>query len=195
MKESKEGLDWFPLFQRGDKHAFKQAFDLHYRSILYFASTILQQDSYAEDIASQTFVKAWDRHSQFESPRHLENFLYLVTRNACISHLRSGRVSQHTEQEWDRLSAVTEEQEMPIDLERVQTQLIEQLYRQLESLSGGDILRMSYLEGKSTEEIARELNMTENNVYVIKSRSLKLLRQRLGREGLHLFILLLLFQR
>lgn len=192
MKENNHNPDWFLLVQRGDKVAFNQVFELHYRSVLFFASSILKQDSYAEDIVIQTFTKAWDRRASFESPRHLENFLFLVTRNACISYLRAGRVIDNTAKEWDRLTRESSETTTPVDLERVQARLIEKLYEHLMSLLGGEILRMSYLEGKSTREIAEELQITENSVYVKKFRSLKLLRERLQGEDPTLLILFLL---
>ncbi len=85
--------DWFDLFKRGDQQAFRHAFDTYYKPVTYFALKILNDDFYAEDIVSESFRKAWDARSKFATERHLENFLYLVTRNACISHLRSERIA------------------------------------------------------------------------------------------------------
>jgi RNA polymerase sigma-70 factor (ECF subfamily) len=193
MKD-KQGSDWFFLFKEGDKNAFRQAFELHYRSILYFASSILQQDSYAEDLVSDTFRKAWENRKNFETTRHLENFLFFVTRNACISYLRTGRTIHNTEQEWVRLTGEKEEEDAAIDLERVQTRLIESLHEYLSKLSGGEVLRMSYLEGMSTQEIACALKISENSVYIIKSRSLRQLRELLGREVISLLFLLTILE-
>lgn len=193
MKESKEGSDWFTLFKQGNKDAFKRVFELHYRSVLFFASALLKQDSFAEDIVSQTFFKAWDKHSHFESPRHLENFLFLVTRNSCISYLNAGRLSKSAISELLRLSREAEEPEKSIDLEWLQTQLIEQLHHHLGSLPDGHILRMLYLERKSVQEVAGKLNITESALYVKKHRALKSLRKRMDKEGLHFLIWLLVF--
>jgi RNA polymerase sigma factor (sigma-70 family) len=192
MKTTIKGDDWFLLFREGDRNAFRLVFDKYYRSISYFALKILRDDSYAEDIASETFRKAWDRRDKFATPRHLENFLYLVTRNGCISYLRSGRVIQSTAQEWIRLAGDKENGDSSIDLERVQTKLIEVIFEKLEELPGGDVLRMAFIEGKSTQEIATELEITENNVYIIKSRSLKALRTMLNKNEWMFFVLLFL---
>lgn len=185
-----KGNDWFSLFKDGEVHAFQQVFDKYYRPVSYFALKILNDDLYAEDIVSETFRKAWDARQRFATQRHLENFLYLVTRNACISHLRSIRVVQSTDEEWTKLSAEEPEEGTPLDLERVQTKLIQTILDKLKELPGGDVLRMSYIEGKSTKEIATALNITENNVYIIKSRSLKALRAVLTRHEWMFFILL-----
>jgi RNA polymerase sigma-70 factor (family 1) len=189
MKAPIEGNDWFHLYKEGDKNAFAKAFDLHYRAIMYYALKILHDDSYAEDIVSESFNKAWDNRPKVETPKHLENFLYLVTRNACISYLRTGKVIQTTEKEWSRIADV-EDEGNPIDLEKVQAELIQRIHEHLEQLPGGEILRMSYLEGMSTREIAKQLNITENTVYIAKSRSLKALRAILTKNEWMLAIFL-----
>lgn len=192
MKAINEVNDWFHLFRQGDQNAFEKVFDLHYRSIVYYALRILHEDSYAEDIVSETFRKAWDNRARMETPRHLENFLYFVTRNACISYLRSDRTNQTTEKEWGRMTDMEEEDNV-LDLERVQVELIQKIHQHLEKLPGGDILRMSYLEGKSTKEIAAALNITENTVYIAKSRSLKALRSVLTKNEWMFFLILTSF--
>lgn len=188
-----EGDDWFLLFREGDKKAFRSVFDRYYRPISYFALKILRDDSYAEDIVSETFRKAWDRRDKFATPRHLENFLYLVTRNSCISYLRSGRVIHSTAQEWVRMAEDEDGADSAIDLERVQARLMEVIFEKLEKLPGGNVLRMAFIEGKSTSEIAHELETTENNVYIMKSRSLKALRSMLTQN--EWMFLVLLFMR
>jgi len=190
MKTVAQGNDWFTEFREGETEAFRHVFDKYYRPVSYFAQKILNDDLYAEDIVSETFRKAWDARKKFATPRHLENFLYLVTRNGCISHLRSERVAQTTDKEWTRLSGDEPEPGLPLDLERVQARLIEMMFEKLRELPGGDVLRMSYIEGRSTKEIAAELNITENNVYIIKSRSLKALRAILTKGEWMLFMLL-----
>jgi RNA polymerase sigma-70 factor (ECF subfamily) len=192
MKTITKGEDWFHLFQKGDESAFKEVFDKYYRSITYYALKILHDDSYAEDISSEAFRKAWENRSKFETTKHLENFLYLVARNSCISYLRSDRVIESTQKEWTKLSADEEKEDSPVDLERVQARLLEMIYKKMEQLPGGDVLRMSFIEGKSTKQIAHELDMTDNNVYIIKSRSLKVLRTMLSKNEWMFFVLLFL---
>jgi len=191
MKTITKGKDWFHLFREGDENAFKEVFQKYYRSITYYALKILHDDSYAEDISSEAFRKAWENRSKFETPKHLENFLYLVARNSCISYLRSDKVTESTQKEWTNIHTAKEENS-PIDLERVQTRMLEIIYEKMQQLPGGDVLRMSFIEGKSTKEIAQELEITENNVYIIKSRSLKVLRSMLSKNEWMFFVLLFL---
>jgi RNA polymerase sigma-70 factor (ECF subfamily) len=192
MKTVIQGDDWFLLFREGDRNAFRQVFDKYYRPVSYFAMKVLRDDTYAEDIVIEAFRKAWDNRGKFATPSHLKNFLYLVTRNECISHLRSTRVIRSTSQEWVRMSEDNETALSAVDLERVQTQIMEMIFEKLQELPGGDVLRMSFIEGKSTKEIATELDISENNVYIIKSRSLKTLRTMLNKTEWMFFILIFL---
>ncbi|HVU95500.1 MAG TPA: sigma-70 family RNA polymerase sigma factor [Puia sp.] len=189
MKISSKGDDWFLLFRDGDEEAFRHVFDKYYRPISYFATKILREDTYAEDIVSETFRKAWERRDKFDTCRHLENFLYLVTRNACISHLRSLRVAHTTDRQWVKMAGADSGELTPLDVERAQAKLVEAILTKMEQLPGGNVLRMSYIEGKSTKEIADELNTSENNVYIIKSRSLKALRSILTNNEWMFFVL------
>jgi len=189
MEIVKKGDDWFHLFKKGEEHAFRQVFEKYYRPVSYFALKILNDDLYAEDIVSETFNKAWQARAKFATARHLENFLYLVTRNSCISYLRSERVSRKTNVEWVNLAASGIEDETQLDLERVQVELLETIFEKLKELPGGDVLRMSYIEGKSTREIAQALDITENNVYIIKCRALKTLRIALTHKEWMFFAL------
>src|ERR1700754_2038472 len=127
MKTTTKGEDWFHLFQKGDENAFKEVFEKYYRPITYYAMKILQDDTYAEDISSEAFRKAWENRSKFETPRHLENFLYLVARNSCISYLRSDKVIESTQREWTKISADDDKGDSPVDLERIQTRLLEMI--------------------------------------------------------------------
>jgi RNA polymerase sigma factor (sigma-70 family) len=191
MKTSNEGNDWFHRFQKGDERAFREVFEKYYRSVSYFALKVLNDDIYAEDIVSESFRKAWEARQKFETHRHLENFLYLVTRNHCISHMRTQKVAQTTVREWVRLS-LEDEADTALDLERVQAKVLEVIYEKMAELPGGEILRMSIIEGKSAREIATALKITENNVYILKSRSLKILRTTLAKSEWAFLVLLLI---
>ena len=187
-----KGDDWFLLFRDGDRDAFRKVYEQYFRPVSYFALKVLRDDTYAEDIVSETFRKAWDNRQKFATLRHLENFLYLVTRNGCISHLRSIRVMETSTKEWVRIASNTESEASPVDLERVQARVLEIVFEKLQELPGGNVLRMSYIEGKSTKQIATELQISENNVYIIKSRSLKTLRMMLDNKEWMFFLLVFL---
>lgn len=185
-----KGTDWFPAFRQGKEAAWRPLFDEFNKRICYFAGLIVKDDLAAEDIASLAFQKAWNSRDKIESPKHLENFLYLVTRNGCIDYLKMLRREKTIAEDWIQLHGDTQDQDSPLDLERTQARGIAAIYKALETLPGGNVIRMAYIENKSTREIAEELNITENNVYTIKKRALERLRAVLGKDLWLLFLLL-----
>lgn len=120
-------LLWFDLYKRGSKNAMEPAFQEYYRPVFYYANLFLEDDDVAKDIVNQSFDKAWNSRAKIESAKHFNNFLFNVTRDACISHVRKRQTELTTENGFAALFDQAES-EAPIDLERIQTELIEKIY-------------------------------------------------------------------
>jgi len=78
-------------FQAGDSRAFGQIYELHYGRVYRVALRTLGDPTEAEDIAQVVFVRAWHALPDFEIRARLSTWLYRVTVNACLDHLKSGR--------------------------------------------------------------------------------------------------------
>lgn len=172
--------DCFRRMKEGDINAFREVFEAYYQDLYFFASQLLHYDSYAEDITVEALNKAWEDRARQESAEHLENYLFFVTRNGCLNYLRGSQRRGNREKEWARRTI--EEDDISLDRERIYTEVIGRLTELLDRMPGGEVVRLSYLEKKSTEEISRQLDKTENNIYVIKKRTLDYLRKHLGKD-------------
>src|ERR1700742_4386635 len=124
--------EWFTQFKKGDEKAYEYVLDLHYRSIVYYVNQILQQDSYSEDIATIVFFRAWENRNKIESPLHLTNYLFKVAKSASVSYLRKGKTNLKTTTSWAKLFPESENLDSSIDLEKVYTLLIEQIFHAME---------------------------------------------------------------
>jgi len=134
-----------------------------------------------DDLVNQAFTLAWEVRDRIDTPTHLRNYLYKVIQHRGVSAFRTLNASRRKAQ--DYLHHFDEvESGNPIDLERVWTEVIDAIYKQLDTLPNGHVLKMIYLEGLPTHEIATRLNTSENNVYIMKHRALKQLRDRLGKD-------------
>lgn len=78
-------------FQAGDRAAFATIYERHYGRVLRVAWRMLGQQALAEDIAQEVFIRAWHALPDFEIRARLSTWLYRVTVNACLDHLKSGR--------------------------------------------------------------------------------------------------------
>jgi|GEM_PF-225144 len=170
--------DWFEPFKAGEERGIQELFELYYRPMCYRAFKILHDKQEAEGIVGEIFEKAWDKRAKFNTERHLINFLYLVTENTCFKKLRDDKVIEKNYEEWIQQALDETTTETALEYERTLTEMMNIVIKELETLPGGDVIRMSFLEGMSTKEIALALNISENNVYIKKSRGLKVLRAR-----------------
>jgi DNA-directed RNA polymerase specialized sigma subunit len=92
-------------------------------------------------------------------------------------------VHKAVDEEWVKRADNDTQVDDPVDTERVLALMLEKIYKKMNALGEqGEVLRMSFIEGKSTKEIAAKLGCTENAVYLIKSRGLKALRSKLSKN-------------
>src|SRR3546814_13521479 len=63
-------------FQKGDREAFTQIYRMYYPSLSYFSYNLTGDMSQAEDIASESLSKLWQRHSGFNTQASIKSFLY-----------------------------------------------------------------------------------------------------------------------
>lgn len=165
--------------QQGRKGSLDYFFDQHYPALCYFAHTILQDQSAAEDIAGEAFVKLWQRHDRFDAPLVLKTFLYRTVRNAAIDNLRRAKTLETATRE----AAYVADSEEPSVLQAiVRSETLSQVYTCLNDLPPKyrQVVTLFYLDERSYEEIARELQLSVNAVRNRKMRALHLLRGTLG---------------
>ena len=80
--------DYLAFFKAGQERGLAWFFELYYPSLVNFSQGYVKHLPVAEDIAGEAFVKLWQRRESFESHYSIRAFLFVVVRNACISHIR-----------------------------------------------------------------------------------------------------------
>lgn len=174
--------------QEGDERVFRTLFELYYPSLCLFAERILSDSVGAEDVVEEVFLKLWQAKPHFNTLDHLRAHLYLSVRNASLnvlkSHDRSGKrhydyLSSQQQHDEGHLAEITRQEGFRI------------LYEAVRSLPGQaqKIITLSYLDGKSNQEIADILGLSIHTVKAQKRRGVALMRSRIPRD---LFLLILM---
>ena len=180
--------DYLAFFKAGQERGLAWLFELYYPSLVSFAQGYVKQLPVAEDIAGEAFVKLWQRRAGFDTSYAIRAFLYVVVRNASLSHIRQHKkvIEYHKE-----LSYTTPAEEGNVLQRLLQTEKLNEVYTALSTLQPGcgEVVRMMYIEGKNYKEIAAELNLSINTIRNHRSRAIMLLKKKL----LHLFIFLSFF--
>jgi RNA polymerase sigma-70 factor (ECF subfamily) len=73
--------------QRGDERAFEQLVRAHQRYVFNLAYRVLGDYSEAEDVAQETFVRAWRGLPSFRAESRFTTWLYRIARNVCLNRL------------------------------------------------------------------------------------------------------------
>ena len=74
----------------GDSIWFKSTFNQYFPTLCSFAERIILDFNTSKDIVQEVFVALINSETDFESDDKLRAYLYVVTRNKCYHHLKSG---------------------------------------------------------------------------------------------------------
>lgn len=85
---SKTETDLIQQAQAGDTWAFGELVRQHYGPIVNVAYRICGEITLAEDMAQETFLRAWVNLNSFRPTGSLKNWLYRITVNATLDVLR-----------------------------------------------------------------------------------------------------------
>jgi RNA polymerase sigma-70 factor (ECF subfamily) len=73
--------------QAGDTAAFEQLVTMHAQLVYNLALRTLNDPQEAEDVAQETFVRAWRALPRFRADARLSTWLYRITTNLCYNRL------------------------------------------------------------------------------------------------------------
>ena len=162
--------------RRGDRRSFAVLFKDFYPTLTYFANRLVNQEVVAEEMAMDAFMKLWEYREQMREDKSARSWLYRVTRNACIDHLRRNKLRIASMPE-----AMEEEciEEGTILEAVIAAETNRRLHEAVRELPGQcrKVFSMQYFEGKSTREIADHLNISLSTVKEYKARGLSILRR------------------
>jgi RNA polymerase sigma factor (sigma-70 family) len=76
------------MIRSGNEHAFEVLFDRYHSRLLAFCRHMLRSTEDAEDVLQEVFVKAHAAMIADERPINVRPWLYRISRNRCLNHLR-----------------------------------------------------------------------------------------------------------
>ena len=172
------------LLKGDDIKAFKQFFEGFYPTVCIFAQKYLKDIDMAEDIAQEAFIEFWKCSGEFTDIKAVKGFIYAVTRNKCLNHLKIQNIRDHIlKNEYS-----TEEYFCDLIIEEETYRIVHQAVNSLAPQTRNIILLS--LEGKKNQEIADHLEVSVNTIKTLKKNAYKELRNRMKD---HVFVLFLLY--
>ena len=146
------------------------------------AMRVLRNKEDAEEIAQDTFIKAYQSIGSFKGEAKLSTWLYKIAYHKCLDYVKKNkRRPQTASWEWkDHDQYTASEEDWDILEAREKRHMIDQALAQLPG-DDGVLLTLFYFETFSLKEISGILNLSLNTVKVRLHRSRKRLAGILGK--------------
>lgn len=165
----------------GDKLAFRLIV-LHYaQAVNRLAYRYTADANHAEDVAQETFIKAFQAISRYQPQAKFSTWLLRITTNSAIDYLRkTNRHLAHSLDEPDQQIEVSDQQLEADD----RLDLSQRLNRAMANLSDVERLAvtMKHHQGYSIAETAKVLNIKDNACKQTLFRAVQKLRRHLATE-------------
>lgn len=156
----------FLAAQRGDRDAFARLVLATQKTVTSIALAVTRDIQLSEDVAQDTYVKAWQRLGTMHQADSLLPWLREVTRNAAIDHVRKRRHREWTMDDADlRIAAAADPGQGP-EAWMQGSQQFEQLTRALDAVPNDsrEVLLLFYREGQSSRHVATLLGLSDDAV-------------------------------
>jgi RNA polymerase sigma-70 factor, ECF subfamily len=157
----------------GRTQAFETIVHAHHRRVFNFLWQMTRHHQDAEDLAQQTFIKAFHHLARFDQQRPLINWLLTIARNAALNHFRDVK-------KWEEVPAeVACPEPSPARRAEQQEQTADLWARARAILAPREfeVLWLRFAEELSTRETARVVGLTETHVKVLVFRARQALQK------------------
>lgn len=173
----------------GNELAYTQLVEKYWQKVLQHALSFVKSYPIAEELAQDVFIQIWEKREKLADIQHFDNYLFIVSRNLIITHIRKKlQVTETLNEEMKREELFIS----PSDLLEY-SELNETI------LKGADLLPeprrtiflLSRVEGKDSDYISTTLGLAKRTVRWHLLQALNFLRIYLHkRYNISLLILI-----
>lgn len=152
---------------QGQMRAFDEIVRLHTPRVFNYLLHMTRHRQDAEDIAQQTFIKAYNHLASFDPSRSFIAWLLTIARRTALNHFRS---TKHCEPVSEETAAGDPTPDRQLE-KRDQLDTLWAQARRVLSRREFDILWLRYAEDLSLEETARIAGLTQTHTKIVAFRA------------------------
>ena len=170
----------------GDQSAFSFLLNFFWADVYNYQLNRTKSENDSEDIAIQTFSKAFDKINTFDDKYVFKTWLITISKNIHIDLLRKKNasiLSETTKEQEEKIYLVVDENPTPED-KIIREQNLAKLLRDIKQLKPKyqEVIQLRYFQELSYKEISEQINEPMNNVKVKLLRAKKLLAEIIKRS-------------
>jgi RNA polymerase sigma-70 factor (ECF subfamily) len=194
MTEKYDDHTLVQLLQKGNVTAFDSLFEGYSQKLFGFALKYFKNESDAEELVQEVFVKVWENRQTLKSELSFKSYLFTIALNQIRKHFNKKATSLRYLESLQNEPEFTDYQAVNDDNYESALQQINLIIEQLPPRRR-EIFIKSKLDGKSSKEIAAELNISAGTVDNQVSDALRFIRSQLKTEsfGILLFVALYIY--
>ena len=176
MKYQSLSDEQFGLFQEGNVDALKAVYDLYFKDLYGYTRSVVADEADAKDIAADCILRLRDYRLSIKDAGHLRAYLFHTAMTRCIDYHRRLKVKRSREMEY--LQSLAEDEQY-LEEEDLKSELLSAIEQHVKSLPQRyqDVLRLLYLEGLESEEVATRMQIPVDAVYRINFRARQALKK------------------
>jgi RNA polymerase sigma-70 factor (family 1) len=178
--------------QKGDVEAFDLIYNKYSGKLYAFGLKYLKSSVEAEELVQSIFLKLWENYKNLKKEASFKSYLFTIAYNdICKLFRKRNYLQKFISDTLYENSQSSSEAEDGIDLHSVMER-VQQIVGKLPERQKTIFLK-SRVEGKSTKEIAAELDLSAGTVDNYISESLKFIRNHLKKDSLAVILFASLF--
>jgi RNA polymerase sigma-70 factor (ECF subfamily) len=168
----------------GDERAFGQLLSKYLTPVYNFIVGLTRDRIVAEDLAQETFIKAWKNLARFDQKRNFKTWLFAIAKNTTYDFFKKKKSIPFSFFEdaegQSTLDMIDDEEISPEELlEKEEKKEIIEAAMQTLSEQYRTLLLLAYQEDFSLTEISEILGVPYNTIKSRHQRAIKLLKQAL----------------
>ena len=172
--------------KKGDQVAFTYLLDYYWNEVYGFMLKRTENETDAEDIAIETFSKAFDKISTYNPEFQFNTWLIAIAKNVHIDLLRKKKTSLFVEitDEEDQQAYNVADSSPSAEDELITEQNLSQLLQYIKELKPHyqEVIQLRYFQEMSYQEIADDLGEPLNNIKIKLLRAKKLLAEIIEKK-------------
>jgi len=177
----------YPIFnitalRKGEKKAYEEIYTDFFGVLYHLCLQYLHNEKIAEELVQDTFLKLWEIRETLNEQINIRSFLYTITKNNCLNHLRNQKISlKHQENikymEMQFNYEALEKLGNYIQFEELRNKIDDAISKLPSEIIG--TFRLSRFEELSYKEIAEQQGISIKTVEAHISKALRILRVEL----------------
>lgn len=174
----------------GNELAYTQLLERHWQKVLQHALSFVKLYPVAEELTQDVFIQIWDKREKLSEVNSFDNYLFIVSRNLIISHIRK-KLIETDSLKGEKLQELFFKPDEQYEFKEL-VEIINEGAALLQE-PRRSVFLLSRMEGRDADYISKELGIATRTVRWHLLQALNFLRNYLHKQYNIDLLTLLLF--